>query len=266
VSVSNDASRAAVVTGAARGIGAAVARGLAADGWKLVLVDVCRDEPGLPYPLATRAELDQVASDCDALAVVGDVRSQVDLDAAVAAAVEIHGGLDAAVAAAGIMAGGQPGWETSDQTWDVLMGVNLAGVWRLARAAVPALLARPAPRQGRLVAVSSVAGLTGMPLLGAYSASKHGVIGLVRSLAAELGPTGVTANVVAPGSTATAMLSASAEIYGLAHPEEFSVHHPMGRLLDPEEVAAVVRWLVSPASSAMTGAVLPADAGMSAAQ
>ena len=258
--------RTAVVTGAARGIGAAVARGLAADGWNLVLVDVCRDEPGLPYSLATREELDRVAADCDALAVVGDVRSQVDLDAAVAAAVDSHGGLDAAVAAAGIIAGASPGWETSDQLWEILMGVNLAGVWRLARSAVPALLARPAPRQGRLVAVSSVAGMTGMPLLSAYSASKHGVIGFIRSLAAELGPTGVTANVVAPGSTATAMLDASAEIYGLGHPDEFSIHHPMGRLLAPDEVAAVVRWLLSPASSALTGAVLPADAGMSAAQ
>jgi SDR family mycofactocin-dependent oxidoreductase len=258
--------RTAVVTGAARGIGAAVARGLAEDGWNLVLVDVCRDEPGLPYPLATREELDRVATDCDALAVVGDVRSQVDLDAAVAAAVEIHGGLDAAVAAAGIIAGATSGWETPDQLWDTLMGVNLAGVWRLARAAVPAMLARPVPRQGRLVAISSVAGMTGMPLLSAYSASKHGVIGFMRSLAAELGPTGVTANVVAPGSTATAMLDASAEIYGLAHSDEFSVHHPMGRLLAPEEVAAVIRWLLSPASSALTGAVLPADAGMSAAQ
>ncbi len=259
-------ARTAVVTGAARGIGAAVARGLAADGWKLVLVDICRDEPDLPYPLATRPELDQVAADCGALAVVGDVRNQTDMDAAVAAAVETHGGLDAAVAAAGVMAGARPGWETRDETWDVLMGVNLAGVWRLARAAVPAMLARPEPRRGRFVAVSSVAGMTGMPLLAAYSASKHGVIGLVRSMAAELGPLGVTANVVAPGSTATAMLQASADIYGLAHQDEFSVHHPMGRLLAPEEVAAVVRWLLSPASSALTGAVLPADAGMSAAQ
>jgi len=259
-------TRAAVVTGAARGIGAAVARGLAADGWKLVLVDVCRDEPGLPYPLAARHELDQVATDCDALAVVGDVRSQADLNEAVELARSSFGGLDAAVAAAGLIAGGRSGWETSDATWDMLIDVNLAGVWKLARAAVPAMLERPEPRTGRFVALSSVAGLTGMPLLAAYSASKHGVIGLVRSMAAELGPTGVTANVVAPGSTATAMLQASADIYGLAHQDEFSVHHPMGRLLAPDEVAAVVRWLLSPASSALTGAVLPADAGMSAAQ
>ncbi|HVA43343.1 MAG TPA: mycofactocin-coupled SDR family oxidoreductase [Acidimicrobiales bacterium] len=259
-------TRAAVVTGAARGIGAAVARGLAADGWKLVLVDACRDEPGLPYPLAAHDELDQVATDCDALAVVGDVRSQADLNEAVELARSSFGGLDAAVAAAGLIAGGRSGWETPDATWDMLIDVNLAGVWKLARAAVPAMLERPEPRTGRFVALSSVAGLTGMPLLAAYSASKHGVIGLVRSMAAELGPTGVTANVVAPGSTATAMLQASADIYGLAHQDEFSVHHPMGRLLNPDEVAAVVRWLLSPASSALTGAVLPADAGMSAAQ
>jgi len=194
------------------------------------------------------------------------VRSQADLNEAVELARSSFGGLDAAVAAAGLIAGGRSGWETSDATWDMLIDVNLAGVWKLARAAVPAMLERPEPRTGRFVALSSVAGLTGMPLLAAYSASKHGVIGLVRSMAAELGPTGVTANVVAPGSTATAMLQASADIYGLAHQDEFSVHHPMGRLLAPDEVAAVVRWLLSPASSALTGAVLPADAGMSAAQ
>ncbi|HEX5268542.1 MAG TPA: mycofactocin-coupled SDR family oxidoreductase [Acidimicrobiales bacterium] len=256
----------AVVTGAGRGIGAATARALAASGWRVVLVDVAADDPAIPYRLSTRDELEKVAAECEGLAVVGDVRDQADMDRAVGAAVEHYGGLDAAVAAAGVMAGGVPTWSTADETWDALIGVNLQGVWRLARAAVPALLERPEPRQGRFVAVASVAGTTGMPLLGAYVASKHGVLGLIRSLAAELASHGVTANVVSPGSTDTDMLLATADIYGLADPADFAVHHPTGKLVRPDEVAALIRWVASPESSGVTGAVLAVDAGMSAVQ
>lgn len=254
----------AVVTGAARGVGAAVAAALAAEGWRMVLVDSCRDDPALDYPMATRDELEAVAGRLDAVPFVGDVRRQADLDRAVGVAVDTFGGLDAAVAVAGVVAGGAPAWEMGDDAWEAVVRVNLEGVWRLARAAVPALLARPEPRRGRFVAVSSAAGLRGLPLMAAYSAAKHGVIGLVRSLAAELGPHGVTANAVAPGSTSTRVLDASASFYGLAAPEEFAVHHPLGRLIRPEEVAAVVAWLAGPSSSAVTGAVVAVDAGMSA--
>lgn len=259
----------AVVTGAGRGIGAATARRLAAAGWRLVLVDVGRDDPALPYALATPADLDAVVAACGggegrAVGVLGDVRAQADLDAAVAAAVARFGGLDAALAVAGAIAGGQPAWTTDEAAWGAMVGVNLEGVWRLARAAVPALLARPAPRRGRFVAVSSAAGTAGFPLLAAYAAAKHGVIGLVRSMAVELGPHGVTANVVAPGSTTGAMLDASADVYGLADPAEFVVHHPLGRLVHPDEVAALLAWLCGEDAAAVTGAVLPVDAGMSA--
>jgi SDR family mycofactocin-dependent oxidoreductase len=255
----------ALITGAARGIGAAVARALAADGWHLVLLDACADDPAVDYPLATRDQLEAVATECGAVAVVGDVRRQADLDGAVARAESTYAGLDAAVAVAGVLAGGPPAWETSDEVWSALLAVNLEGVWRLARAAVPALLRRPEPRQGRFVAVASEGGLVGLPQLAAYSASKHGVVGLVKSLAAELGRTGVTANLVCPGSTDTAMLTASARVYGLASSEEFTVHHPTGRLLRPEEQAAAVRFLLSPEASGLTGAVIPVDSGMSAA-
>ena len=256
----------AIVTGAGRGIGAATARALAGDGWNLVLVDRAADDPAVPYPLATRAELESVAQECGAVPIVADVRTQADLDAAVASALEQYGRLDAAVAAAGVMASGGESWRVPDPVWDAVLGVNLVGVWRLARAAVPAILDRARPRRGRFVAVASVAGMTGMPLLGAYVAAKHGVVGFVRSLAAELGPHGVTANVVSPGSTDTEMLEATASIYGLAGAADFAVHHPSGRLVEPAEVAAMVRWLCSPESSGVTGAVLPVDAGMSAAQ
>jgi SDR family mycofactocin-dependent oxidoreductase len=253
-------SRVAVVTGAGRGIGAATARALHADGWSLVLVDRCEDDPALPYALATKDELDGVARDTDAIVCVADVRDQAQLDAAVARAVEAYGGLDAAVAVAGGIAGGEA-WSMPEATWDVMLGVNLEGVWRLARAAVPAMLERGT---GRFVAVASAGGTLGLPLLSAYSAAKHGVIGLVRSLAAELGPHGITANAIAPGSTRTAMLDASAAVYGLTDVDEFASHHLLQRLVTPEEVAAAIAWACSPAASGVTGAVIPVDAGMTA--
>jgi SDR family mycofactocin-dependent oxidoreductase len=256
----------AIVTGAGRGIGAATARRLAAAGWRLVLVDRCADDPVLGYPLATPADLAAVVADCGgdatAVGVQADVRDQAALNEAVATAVARFGGLDAAVAAAGCIVGGDPAWEVADDAWATMIGVNLEGVWRLARAAVPSLLARPEPRHGRFVAVSSSGGTDGLPLLSAYVAAKHGVHGLVRSLAAELGPHGVTANAVAPGSTRTAMLEASAAVYDLASVEGFTEHHLLGRLLVPDEVASLITWVCGPGSDGVTGAVLPVDAGM----
>lgn len=257
--------RVAIITGAARGIGAATAFRLSADGWSLVLVDRCADDPGLPYALSRPEDLDAVVAACGgadrAVAVVADVRDQDALDGAVATAVARFGGLDAAVAAAGGVVGGEPLWETDDAAWATALGVNLEGVWRLSRAAVPALLQRPEPRSGRFVAVSSMGGSVGLPLLAAYVAAKHGVNGLVRSLAAELGPHGITANAVAPGSTTTAMLDASAAVYDLVDTTDLSDQHLLGRPLHPDEVAEAVAWLCSEAASGMTGAIVPVDAG-----
>jgi SDR family mycofactocin-dependent oxidoreductase len=261
-------ARVAIITGAARGIGACTARRLAAQGWRLVLVDRCSDDPSLLYSLATEEEFRDTCLACggddQAVGIVGDVRVQATLDEAVATAVQRFGGVDAALAVAGGIAGGQPAWHTDDQVWDAMFEVNFVGVRRLAAAAIPVMLERSRPRHGRFVAVSSAGGMLGLPLLAGYSAAKHAVIGFIKSLAAELGPEGITANAVAPGSTSTEMLHASAAVYGLASPDDFITHHLLGRLVEPDEVAALLAWLCGTDSDAITGAVLPVDAGMTA--
>ncbi|TDP93979.1 mycofactocin-coupled SDR family oxidoreductase [Labedaea rhizosphaerae] len=256
-------SRVAVVTGAARGIGAAVVTRLAGAGWRVVAVDRCADLPGVGYPLGTRADLDAVVAPWPSTvrAVVADVRSPHALVDAVALAERDFGGLDAAVAAAAVMAGGRPLWETTDAEWDALFDTGVHGVLNLARAAVPALLRRPEPRAGRFVALASAAAHTGLWHLAGYNAAKHAVVGLVRGLAADLRGTGVTATAVSPGSTDTAMLAATADLYGLSDVGEFATHQLVDRLLTPDEVAAAVCWLCSAESGAVTGSVLHADGG-----
>ncbi len=257
-------SRVAIVTGAARGIGAATVDALINDGCRVIAVDRCRDVAEIPYAMATPAELDAVVArhGDNVLGLVGDVRSTTDMALAVETAVRHFGRLDAVVAVAGVIAGGMPLWEMSDAAFDAVMSVNLLGTKRLIDAAVPALLANAAPRDGRVVAVASAAGQLGLRHLAAYSAAKHAVIGLIRGVAMDLAETGITVNAVCPGSTRTPILDASAELYGLPSTEAFAQQQPIGRLLEPSEPAALIAWLCSAASSAVTGAVLAVDGGM----
>ena len=250
-------SKVALVTGAARGIGAAAVRAFEAADWDVVAVDRAADDPRLPYPLGTMAELEALASDR-----VRVVQADVTEAAALATLVGEIGALDTAVAAAGAIAGGVPLWEMPADQLEAVLAVNLHGVIATARATIPALLARPEPRQGRFIAVSSAAATRGLPLLAAYCAAKAGVSGLVRSLAMELRGTGVTANAVSPGSTRSAILDESARLYGLASVEQFATQQPLGRLLEPEEVADLVVWLAGPSGSAVTGADLAIDGGL----
>jgi len=256
-------TRVALVTGAARGIGAAVVRRLVAEGWSVVATDVCTDDPAVAYALATRAELDALSSLGDVTTSVADVRDLAALAAAVALAESTYGGLDAAFAVAGVIAGGAPHWETSPAGEDVVLDVDLRGVLNLARVAVPAMLRRAEPRSGRFVAVASAAAVTGLPRLAAYCAAKAGVAGFVRGLAADLRGTGVTANAIGPGSTDTAMLAESARLYGLGSVQEFAAQQPVERLLTPDEVAAAAVWLAGEDAGGITGALLPVDGGLS---
>ena len=254
----------ALVTGAARGVGAATVAALAAGGWRVIAADRCADDPALPYPLGTRADLDRVAGAAggDVVAYVADARDPHALAAAAGEAERRWGGLDAAIAVAGVIAGGVPAWEFPADQEAALLDINLGGVLNLARAAVPALLRRPVPRRGRFIAVASAAATRGLPMLAAYCASKAGVAGFIRALAAELGGTGVTANAVSPGSTATQVLDESARLYSLPAAESFASQQPLGRLLRPEEVAAVIAFLAGEGASGMTGAIVPVDGGL----
>ena len=264
----------ALVTGAARGIGAATVAALAAGGWRVVAVDRCGDDTALPYALGSRGELDRVVADACAvasdagagdaavIAAQADTRDPDALASAVRLAEDRWGGLDAAVAAAGVIAGGVPAWQLPLEQQRAVLDINLGGVLTLARVAVPAMLRRPEPRRGRFLAVASAAATRGMPLLAAYGAAKAGVTGFVRALAVELGGTGVTANAVSPGSTATRILDESARLYDLPGARAFAAQQPIGRLLSPAEVAAVLAFLAGEGASAMTGAIVPVDGGL----
>ena len=256
-------SRVALVTGAARGIGAATVAGLDAAGWSVVAVDRAEDDPRLPYAMGTAAELDAVVhAAARAVAVRGDATDPDVLARAVAVAEDRFGGLDAVIVVAGVIAGGVPLWEVPQEQEDAVMSVNLGGPLAAARVCVPALLRRPTPRSGRFLVVASAAATRGLPMLAAYCAAKAGVTGLIRGLAAELRGTGITANAVSPGSTATAILDESARLYDLESAEAFSAQQPLDRLLRPEEVAAALVWLAGPDGAALTGATVPVDGGL----
>ncbi|WP_051027113.1 mycofactocin-coupled SDR family oxidoreductase [Nocardia higoensis] len=263
--------RVALVTGAARGIGAATVLGLAARGWSVLAVDCVADEPVLRYPMATPADLTEVATRAGGSvsrrgavrSFVADVRDPDALRAAVEFAVGTWGGLDAAISAAGVIAGGMPLWEMPAEQERAVLDICLGGVSNLARAAIPALLARPVPRSGRFLAVSSAAAIEGVPMLASYCAANAGIVGMVRALAAELGGTGITANAVGPGATATTILTECARLYRESGGDRRGLPRT-GRVLDPAEVAAVLAFLAGPDSGAVTGSVIAADGGLSA--
>lgn len=251
----------AVVTGAARGIGAATALHLADQGYRVVAVDSC-EGAGAPtgYPLATRGDLDAVGAALGerGTTAVADVTDPEAMRHVVAEATRRHGSVDVAVAAAAVIAGGRPQWE--DPSLELLWRVDVAGVWNTAAAVVPAMLDGPDPGRCRLVAVASAAGARGLFHLAAYTTVKHAVVGLVRGLAADLVGTGVTVAAVSPGGTRTAMLDATAALYGVGV-EDLARAQLLQDLLDPAEVAATIGFCCSAAGRALNGSVVAADGG-----
>jgi SDR family mycofactocin-dependent oxidoreductase len=257
--------RTALVTGAARGIGAATVGVLCQQGYAVTALDVCAGgdvPPGVGYPLATPGDLDAVAARFpdQVLALEADVRDLEALHAAVNATMVRFGRLDAAVAAAGVVVGGLPQWQTPESHLRTLLDINVLGVWNTATAVIPTMLASPDPASCRFVALTSAAGERGLLNLTGYTASKHAVIGIVRGLAADLVGSGVTAVAIAPGSTRTPMLAATADLYR-STPAQLAEHQGIRRLIEPDEVAAMVALCCSPAGAALNGSVVRADGG-----
>lgn len=258
--------RVALVTGAARGIGAATTTLLARQGYSVLALDWCAgaDPPStVPYRMPTIDDLDAVAKYAgdNVVPYVADVRDRAALQAAVAEVMSRWGRLDAAVAAAAVILGGRPLWETPSAELEMLWEIDVLGVWNTAAAAVPAMLANPDPRGCRFVAVASAAAHHGLFRLAGYNAAKHAVVGIVKGLAADLVGTGVTAAAVSPGSTRTEMLNHSAAIYGLEDPGRFADRQLVRRLLEPEEIAAAIAFCCSPEGAAVNGSVIEAQGG-----
>lgn len=240
--MSPSASKVALVTGAAGGLGTATLAALRRDGFTVVGVDIAH-----------------VRGEC-AESHVLDVRDGAGLRALADDVVGRRGRLDAVVAAAAVIRGGTPLWETSEEVLDELWDVDARGVWLTARATVPHLLASPERSQARFVAIASAAGERGTFALSAYTTVKHAVIGIVRGLAADLVGTGIAAVAVSPGAMRTPMLSTTAELYGVSE-DELSSHQALRRALEPSEVADVVALACGPAGAALNGSVVNADGG-----
>lgn len=262
-----------LVTGAARGIGRAQAVRFAAEGADIIAVDLCGPVDSVVTPTATPEDLDETATMVDALGRtasthIADVRDLDGLREATTTGAERLGGIDAVCATAGITTAG-PALELTDAKWQTMLDVNLTGVWNTTRATVPHLIDRGG---GSLVLVSSIAGLKGLRSVAHYSAAKHGVVGLMRTLAQELAPHSIRVNTIHPTNVNTPMIQ-NEHVHRTFVPdtptptqEQFADAARGMNLLDtpwvePEDVAHASLFLISDEARYITSVTLPVDAG-----
>jgi SDR family mycofactocin-dependent oxidoreductase len=265
----------AFITGSARGQGRSHAVRLAEEGADILAVDICRQLPNVPYPMATSEDLAQTVAEVEALgrrivAVEVDVRDVAGLRAAISRASTELGGVDIVVANAGINTIGAPAEADQDELFRDVIDVNLVGVWNTVRSAAPRMIEQR--RGGAIVLTSSTQGLTGRGGEGgassAYSAAKHGVVGLMRSFSHWLAPHAIRVNSVHPTGVDTPMVMNEAMLrFAEANPklvEDLSTNLLPPRMIESIDVSHAIAWLVSDEARFVTGITLPVDAGFTA--
>ena len=243
----------ALVTGGGSGIGAAIARALAAEGAALSLVG------------RRAAPLEAMAKELpNAVAIAADITFEADCREMAEAARKAHGPIDIVIANAG-MAASAPVAKIDAAHWQRMIGVNLTGAFNTVQAALADVTRLPG---GRIVFVASTAGLKGYPYVAAYVAAKHGVVGLMRALSVELAAKGTTANAVCPGFTDTPLLAGAVETIvsktgrrADISRAELAKDNPHGRLITPEEVAQTVLYLCAPSSGSVNGQAIAVAGG-----
>jgi (+)-trans-carveol dehydrogenase len=261
----------ALITGAARGQGRSHAVRLAEEGADILAIDVCRPIPEYMAPPASSADLADTVKAVEALdrriiAVEGDVRDQAALDGLVADGIAEFGRLDIVSANAGIINYGLIDTITDEQ-WQAVFDVNVTGVWRTVKAALPHLGAGAS-----IILTASIGGLKGAPGVGPYISAKHGVVGLMKNLAHELSPRGIRVNVVAPSNVNTDMLvnefTMGSFLAGDPEPtvEKFeaaakTMHVMDAGWVEPRDISNAVLFLASDEARFITGVSLPVDAG-----
>jgi (+)-trans-carveol dehydrogenase len=264
----------AFITGAARGQGRSHAIRLAQEGADIIAVDHCADIETVSYPMATAADLEATAKEVEALGrrvhtAHADVRDFGSLKAAVDAGVAELGRLDIVSANAGILSNGQS-HELSEETWGTMIDINLSGVWRTCKAAIPHLIA--GGRGGSIILTSSVAGLRSYNGVSHYVSAKHGVVGLMKTLAQELAPHSIRVNTLNPTQVDTDMIQ-NESMYHLFCPDienptraEFGAASAATILLPVDwvesiDVSNALLFLASDEARYITGVALPIDAG-----
>jgi SDR family mycofactocin-dependent oxidoreductase len=263
------AGKVALITGAARGQGRSHAVRLAAEGADIIGIDLCTDVGSIPYPLATPDDLAETvrlveATGARMVAAQADVRDPDALAAVVEDGVGRLGRLDIAIANAGVCTVQR--WdEVTPALWDAVIGINLTGAWNTCVAAIPSLVEAGG---GSLVLISSVAGLKGQPFLAPYVASKHGMVGVMRTLAIELAARSIRVNTIHPTGVDTPMLVGMAGLTARieASPDTGSVFLnslPVD-VVAPSDVSDAVLYLASDESRYVTGLTMTVDAGSSA--
>ena len=241
----------AFVTGAARGMGREHCLALAGEGADIVASDIGEDIPVAGYRLGKNEELEETVEKVRALgrraiAITADISKSDQVKNAVDKAIESFGTIDILVNNAGVALIGTPFHEVTEEQWDMVLDVNLKGAWLCCKYIIPHMLNQ---KSGKIINISSHAGVIGIATIGPYTCAKHGIVGMTRVLAAELAPHGINVNALCPGGVDTPMLSQAFEQIGMTFEEaekEWGGSSVVpGELIPPEDMAKMVLWLAS---------------------